>query len=172
MILMGRAKGVGAWGVIDRSPADGPKIEALGYSDADDSLYPQITNDDGARIIRRNLADGMQTDIAAGLTAPRPDPLRGRGRGAGLDADLVPLRRQDPLGVADRGRLSGTGRGGLRRDPLEQGRIMQRAMAAAGLPGGLILLGGDDHYLSKSASRARFLGETETFLAKYLPVSP
>jgi dipeptidyl aminopeptidase/acylaminoacyl peptidase len=56
--------------------------------------------------------------------------------------------------------------------PLEQGRVMERALNGIGQTGPLIILAEDDHYLSKTASRVKFLSETEAFLGKHLPVAP
>jgi dipeptidyl aminopeptidase/acylaminoacyl peptidase len=56
--------------------------------------------------------------------------------------------------------------------PLEQGRVMERALNDIGQTAPLIVLAEDDHYLSKSASRVKFLSETEAFLGKHLPVAP
>jgi dipeptidyl aminopeptidase/acylaminoacyl peptidase len=56
--------------------------------------------------------------------------------------------------------------------PLEQSRVMERALRNVGQTAPLVMLEGDDHYLSKSASRVKFLSETEAFLGKHLPVAP
>lgn len=56
--------------------------------------------------------------------------------------------------------------------PLEQSRTMERRLKELGQPTPLVILEGDDHYLSKSRSRLKFLAETEAFLGKHLPVAP
>ncbi|WGM38139.1 S9 family peptidase [Caulobacter sp. NIBR1757] len=56
--------------------------------------------------------------------------------------------------------------------PLEQSRTMERRLKELGQSTPLIILEGDDHDLSKSRSRIKFLSETEAFLGKHLPVAP
>jgi dipeptidyl aminopeptidase/acylaminoacyl peptidase len=56
--------------------------------------------------------------------------------------------------------------------PLEQSRTMERRLKELGQAAPLIILEGDDHDLSKSKSRIKFLSETEAFLGKHLPVAP
>lgn len=52
--------------------------------------------------------------------------------------------------------------------PIEQSRVMARALKDAGKPVELIELPGEDHWLSQSATRIRMLTELEKFLAKNL----
>jgi|GEM_PF-682107 len=56
--------------------------------------------------------------------------------------------------------------------PLEQSRTMERRLKELGQAAPLIILEGDDHDLSKSKSRIKFLSETDAFLGKHLPVAP
>ncbi|MDB5468675.1 MAG: hypothetical protein JWR84_235 [Caulobacter sp.] len=56
--------------------------------------------------------------------------------------------------------------------PMEQARVMERGLKNVGQSPPFVLLEGDDHYLSKSRSRIKFLSETEAFLGKHLPVAP
>lgn len=53
-----------------------------------------------------------------------------------------------------------------------QTEIMQQAMGAAGKPVEVIILKGDDHYLSYSSTRTQMLEALGAFLAKNLPVTP
>lgn len=52
--------------------------------------------------------------------------------------------------------------------PISQSRTMARALKDAGRPHELIELPGEDHWLSRSATRIRVLEETERFLAAHL----
>jgi acetyl esterase/lipase len=52
--------------------------------------------------------------------------------------------------------------------PIEQSRVMARALKEAGKPFELIELPGEDHWLSQSVTRIRMLTEIERFLAKNL----
>lgn len=52
--------------------------------------------------------------------------------------------------------------------PISQSRAMAKALEAAGKPHTLVTLPGEDHWLSRSATRIRVLEEMERFLAKYL----
>ena len=56
--------------------------------------------------------------------------------------------------------------------PIEQSLTMKQALAAARRPDELVLLEGDDHYLSQSATRTRMLTALAAFLDRYLPVGP
>ncbi len=56
--------------------------------------------------------------------------------------------------------------------PIEQARVMESGLKGVGQSPPFVLLQGDDHDLSKSASRVKFLSETEAFLGKHLPVAP
>lgn len=52
--------------------------------------------------------------------------------------------------------------------PFQQSKTMERALKEAGKPVTLVTLEGEDHALSRSATRMRVLQELEPFLAKYL----
>lgn len=52
--------------------------------------------------------------------------------------------------------------------PLEQSEIMLDAMKKAGKEGQLVVVGGDDHWLSKSATGIDFFNRLETFLGGHL----
>jgi dipeptidyl aminopeptidase/acylaminoacyl peptidase len=52
--------------------------------------------------------------------------------------------------------------------PFDQSKTMERTMKEAGKPVSLVTLDGEDHWLSRSATRLRVLQELDTFLAKYL----
>ncbi|MBI1406508.1 MAG: prolyl oligopeptidase family serine peptidase [Caulobacter sp.] len=56
--------------------------------------------------------------------------------------------------------------------PNSQSRLMESALSAAGAPYQVVVLDGDDHYLSSAGSRLQLLEATDAFLAKYLPVAP
>lgn len=56
--------------------------------------------------------------------------------------------------------------------PIEQARVMESGLKNVGTSPPFVLLAGDDHDLSLSRSRVRFLSETEAFLGKHLPVAP
>jgi dipeptidyl aminopeptidase/acylaminoacyl peptidase len=56
--------------------------------------------------------------------------------------------------------------------PLEQSQLMARAMAAAGKPMDLVVLSGENHYLTRTQTRAEMLTRLGAFLAKNLPVTP
>ena len=56
--------------------------------------------------------------------------------------------------------------------PVSQSRAMARALKAAGKPHVLIELPGEDHWLSRTATRIRVLEETERFLASHLAAPP
>lgn len=53
--------------------------------------------------------------------------------------------------------------------PIEQSRIMASALRAAGKPHELIELAGEDHWLSRSATRQRMLAETVRFVETHNP---
>jgi len=55
--------------------------------------------------------------------------------------------------------------------PIEQSQAMAAAMKAAGKPVEFITLAGENHYLTKSATRTQTLAALETFLTKNLPVN-
>ena len=55
--------------------------------------------------------------------------------------------------------------------PAEQSQRMAEVLKAAGKPYELIILEGENHYLTKAASRTRTLEALEQFLAKNLPVN-
>lgn len=52
----------------------------------------------------------------------------------------------------------------------DQSRTMAAALKSAGKPYELLLLDGENHYLTRSATRTQVLEATEAFLAKHLPV--
>ena len=52
--------------------------------------------------------------------------------------------------------------------PISQAETMERALIAAGKTCTFVRLPGEDHWLSKSATRTQVLREMETFLARYL----
>ena len=52
--------------------------------------------------------------------------------------------------------------------PIQQSKAMQRALLEAGKPVTFVTLTGEDHWLSRSATRTRVLQELETFLAEHL----
>ncbi|MDO9588514.1 MAG: S9 family peptidase [Brevundimonas sp.] len=53
--------------------------------------------------------------------------------------------------------------------PIEQSRLMARALRTAGKPVELIELDGEDHWLSRAATRQRMLAETVRFLEQHNP---
>jgi len=55
--------------------------------------------------------------------------------------------------------------------PIEQSQRMAEVLKAAGKPYELIVLEGENHYLTKAANRTRMLEALEAFLAKNLPAS-
>ena len=52
--------------------------------------------------------------------------------------------------------------------PIEQSKIMERALTQAGKQVAMVTLPGDDHGMVRSATRLRMLQELDAFLAKYL----
>jgi len=56
--------------------------------------------------------------------------------------------------------------------PVEQSRLMARALEAAKKSYELIELPGNDHNLHDSATRVKMATELEKFLAKHLPAAP
>jgi dipeptidyl aminopeptidase/acylaminoacyl peptidase len=52
--------------------------------------------------------------------------------------------------------------------PIQQSRTMERALKEAGKPVTFVTLTGEDHWLSRSATRTRVLQELEKFLAQHL----
>jgi dipeptidyl aminopeptidase/acylaminoacyl peptidase len=57
--------------------------------------------------------------------------------------------------------------------PISQAEAMDRALTEAGKPHTLVKLPGEDHWLSRSATRTQVLEEIERFLARYLgPTAP
>jgi len=52
--------------------------------------------------------------------------------------------------------------------PIEQSEIMVKALAAAGKPSQLIVISGDDHYLSRSSTGIEFFRNLEGFLGQHL----
>lgn len=56
--------------------------------------------------------------------------------------------------------------------PIEQSQLFADAMRKAGKPVEMVTLEQDNHYLMKSANRARLLETLDAFLAKNLPVKP
>jgi dipeptidyl aminopeptidase/acylaminoacyl peptidase len=56
--------------------------------------------------------------------------------------------------------------------PVEQSRLMARALEAAKKPFELIELPGNDHSLHESVTRVKMATELERFLAKHLPAAP
>ncbi len=54
----------------------------------------------------------------------------------------------------------------------QQSEVMFHALQAAGKPVQYVVLQGEDHYLSKSATRTQMLEALDAFLAKNLPVNP
>ncbi|MCF8534538.1 MAG: S9 family peptidase [Reyranella sp.] len=56
--------------------------------------------------------------------------------------------------------------------PIQQSRTMQRALREAGKPVDLVVLKGDDHHLSSTASRTLLLDSLFAFLDRWLPVTP
>jgi dipeptidyl aminopeptidase/acylaminoacyl peptidase len=52
--------------------------------------------------------------------------------------------------------------------PIQQSKTMERALTEAGKSVTLVTLPGEDHWLSRTATRTRVLQELETFLAKRL----
>jgi len=55
--------------------------------------------------------------------------------------------------------------------PIEQSQLMATAMKAAGKPVEFVTLTGENHYLTKAATRTQTLQALEAFLAKNLPVN-
>jgi dipeptidyl aminopeptidase/acylaminoacyl peptidase len=56
--------------------------------------------------------------------------------------------------------------------PVEQSRLMARALETAKKPFELVELPGDDHHLHDSATRVKMATELEKFLGKHLPTAP
>jgi dipeptidyl aminopeptidase/acylaminoacyl peptidase len=56
--------------------------------------------------------------------------------------------------------------------PIEQSRLMARALEAAKKPFEFFELPGDDHHLHDSVTRVKMATELEKFLAKHLPAAP
>jgi dipeptidyl aminopeptidase/acylaminoacyl peptidase len=52
-----------------------------------------------------------------------------------------------------------------------QSQLMADRLKAAGKPVELVMLEGENHYLTKTAMRTRTLEALEGFLAKHLPVN-
>ncbi len=52
--------------------------------------------------------------------------------------------------------------------PIQQSKKMERALSEAGKPVTFVTLAGEDHWLSRSATRTRVLQELEKFLAQHL----
>ena len=52
--------------------------------------------------------------------------------------------------------------------PIQQSKAMERALTEAGKQVTMVTLSGEDHWLSRSATRTRVLQELDTFLARYL----
>ena len=55
--------------------------------------------------------------------------------------------------------------------PVEQSRLMARALAAEKKPFELVEFPGNDHSIHDSATRVKMATELEKFLAKHLPVA-
>ena len=55
--------------------------------------------------------------------------------------------------------------------PIEQSQRMAKVLKAAGKPYELVILEGENHYLTKAANRTRTLELLEQFLARNLPVN-
>lgn len=55
--------------------------------------------------------------------------------------------------------------------PPEQSQVMANALKAAGKPVEYVVLAGENHYLTRSATRTQMLQALETFLAKNLPAA-
>ncbi|WP_374516789.1 alpha/beta hydrolase family protein, partial [Brevundimonas sp.] len=53
--------------------------------------------------------------------------------------------------------------------PIEQSRLMAEALRRAGKPVELVELEGEDHWLSRGATRQRMLAETLRFLEAHNP---
>ena len=53
--------------------------------------------------------------------------------------------------------------------PFDQSQAMAAALTKAGKPVELVRLAGEDHYLSRSATRTAMLDATAAFLARHLP---
>lgn len=56
--------------------------------------------------------------------------------------------------------------------PLEQSSVMAKAMHGAGKPVDMIVLTGENHYLTRGETRTQLLAAVGDFLAKNLPVTP
>lgn len=55
--------------------------------------------------------------------------------------------------------------------PVEQSQFMEKQLRAAGKPVELIVLAGENHYLTQTANRTKVLESLEAFLAKNLPAN-
>jgi dipeptidyl aminopeptidase/acylaminoacyl peptidase len=85
-------------------------------------------------------------------------------------ADAAHLRQIAPVNLAERVRvpvllIHGDDDSVV---PLQQSQRMAEALRAAGKPHQLVVLDGDDHWLSAAATRTQMLREIETFLAREL----
>jgi dipeptidyl aminopeptidase/acylaminoacyl peptidase len=56
--------------------------------------------------------------------------------------------------------------------PIEQSRVMERALKDAGKPVEMIALDGEDHYLSREATRVAMLRATLEFVQRHNPINP
>ena len=73
--LFARRKGTQGWTLIDRSESMAPSVRFMGYSDSEDAIYLATGSETGIRILRRNLADGSQSDIGPVRPAAAPGLL-------------------------------------------------------------------------------------------------
>lgn len=71
MSVYARAKGKSGWLPLPLSADGGQSF--LGYSDPDDSVYLESHGADGAHLMRRSLADGVQTPVALDKPAKEID---------------------------------------------------------------------------------------------------
>ena len=55
--------------------------------------------------------------------------------------------------------------------PIDQSKIMERALRRAGKPVELVRLKGEDHWLSVAESRIQTLREMDRFIAEHLPIT-
>ena len=55
--------------------------------------------------------------------------------------------------------------------PIEQSRLMERALKQAGKPVELVVMPGEDHWLSYEATRQAMLGKAVAFVEKYDPAN-
>jgi dipeptidyl aminopeptidase/acylaminoacyl peptidase len=150
------AQAVGPQKVIAYKAADGLELHGVLTLPAgrEPKGLPVIVFPHGGPLARDHLGfDWWAAAMASrGYAVFQPDDISPANLAGKADAPILLIHGKDDTVV-----------------PIEQSRIMERALKGAGKPVELVVLDGEDHYLSREPTRVAMLKALVAFVEKYDP---